>query len=150
MEQQEYIGFDSIKNLWHILLKYKPKKIFLVTGRDSYEKSGAKKLVDKYLSGYNVVHFSDFEVSPKLKDIEKGIKVFKQNNCDFVIAVGGGSVMDVAKAIRIFAANKGEPIYYINNKETIQNRGLPLVAVPTTAGSGAESTHFALVYIDKT
>ena len=148
--QQEYIGLESISNFEGILSKHKPSHIFLVTGKKSYGKSGAKKIIEQYLKDYNVTHFYDFEVNPKLPDIEKGIQLFKENNCDFVIAVGGGSVIDVAKSVNILAANLGEPIEYVKKGKNIKNKGSPLVAIPTTAGSGSETTHFAVLYMDKT
>jgi len=150
MPQTEHVGKGTINKLKEILLKHNPKNIFLVTGRASYEKCGAKAVVDAILKGYNMVHFYDFEVNPKLKDVEEGVKVFNENNCDFVIAVGGGSVMDVAKAINIFAANEGDPLDFINKKDTIENKGKTLVAIPTTSGSGSEATNFAVIYVDKT
>ena len=150
MIQQGYIGLNSISNLKNILIQHNPKNIFLVTGRASYKKCGAKKIIGPMLTGYNVTHFYDFEVSPKLNDIEKGIEIYKKNNCDFVIAVGGGSVMDIAKSVRAFAANDGSPEDYVKATKSVENKGKPLVAIPTTAGSGAEATHFAVVYIDKT
>ena len=134
----------------NILIQHRVKNIFLVTGKDSYEKCGAKKVIESILSGYKVIHFNDFEVSPKLKDIEKGIEIYKENNCDFVIAVGGGSVMDVAKAVRIFSANSGKPIGYVTGKNKVENKGVPLVAIPTTSGSGSEATKFIVIYVDKT
>jgi alcohol dehydrogenase class IV len=150
MAQKEFIGKGTISKLKEVLAEHNPKSIFLVTGRASYEKCGAKGIIEQILSGYNVVHFNDFEVSPKQKDIEKGIKVYKENNCDFVIGVGGGSVMDVAKAIRAFVANDGKPEDYVKANETLEKKGNPLVAIPTTSGSGAEATHFAVVFIGKT
>ena len=150
MPQREYFGYKSIINLKNILSKHNPKRIFLVTGKDSYEKCGAKSIISNFLNSYNVVHFNDFEVNPKLKDIEKGITIFKKNNCDFVIAVGGGSVMDVAKSINILSVNKKNTIEYITNKKIIENKGKALAAIPTTSGSGSESTKFAVVYINKT
>lgn len=150
MTQTEIIGTGSITKIKEILSKHDPKSIFLVTGKASYERSGAKKTIDPYLINYKVIHFYDFEVSPKLKDIEKGVNVFKENNCDFVIAVGGGSVMDVAKSINVLAANDGKPEDYVNKKINIKNKGNILVAVPTTSGSGSEATKFAVIYIDKT
>ena len=150
MLQTEFIGEGSISNLGEILSDKKPKNIFLVTGKTSYEKSGAKKTLGPILKDYNSSHFFDFDVNPKIEDVKKGINMFKENNCDFVIAVGGGSVMDTAKLIRIFAANQGEPADYIKKQETIENEGKPLVVIPTTSGSGAEATHFAAVYIGKT
>ena len=150
MTQKEFIGKGTISKLKEILSEQNPKNIFLVTGTSSYKQCGAKDAIQSILSGYKITHFSDFEVSPKLKDIEKGIEIYKKNNCDFVIAVGGGSVMDVAKAINMFSANTNKPIEYIKNKKIIENKGKPLVAIPTTSGSGAEATHFAVVFIDKT
>ena len=65
-------------------------------------------------------------------------------------AVGGGSVIDTAKMIKIFSANKGNPESYIRGEKEIEKSGPPMVAVPTTSGTGSESTHFAVVYIGKT
>lgn len=150
MQQQEYLESNSINNLKKILPKHNPKNIFLVTGKASYEKCGAKKIIDPILSNYDIIHFSDLNVNPKLVDIENGIKLFKENNCDFVIVVGGGSVMDVAKSINILVANDGKPEDYVNKKMTIGNKGKILVAIPTTSGSGSEATKFSVIYIDKT
>lgn len=150
MPQKEYLGFGLVKNLNKILEKCKPKKIFLVTGQNSYIKSGAKYILDDYLKNYDFIHFNDFEENPKLNDIEKGVSIFKKNKCDFVIAVGGGSAMDIAKSINALAANSGKPIEYIKNNKKIIKKGRVLVAIPTTSGSGSEATKFAVVYIDKT
>ena len=59
MNQKEYFGFDSIKNLKNILKQEDPKKIFLVTGKKSYEKSGAKNSIVKYLQNYDFVHYDN-------------------------------------------------------------------------------------------
>jgi alcohol dehydrogenase class IV len=149
MPQQEYIGYGSIDNLKEVLSKQNLKNIFLVTGKSSYENSGAKKVIEPYLNGYNVVHFYDFEVNPKLSDIERGIMLFRKNNCDFVIAVGGGSVMDAAKLINLLAANNGKAKDYIKKKQSIENKGRVLVAIPTTSGTGSEATKFAVATMDK-
>ena len=150
MSQKEIIGKGTIAKLKEILSERKLNNIFLVTGKSSYEKSGAKDAIEPILSDYKVTHFYDFEVNPKVKDIEKGMEIFKKNNCDFVIAVGGGSVMDIAKSINILASNEGNPTEYIKNQKNIENKGKVLVAVPTTSGSGSEATRSAVVYIDKT
>jgi len=149
MKQQEYIGFNSVRNLKKIFTQHRPKKIFLVTGRNSYERSGSKNAIEPILSGHDSVHFYDFEVNPKVRDIEKGIKIFKENNCDFVIAVGGGSVIDVAKAVNILAANDIKPDDCVKNKKPFEKKGVALAAIPTTSGSGSEATKFAVIYIDK-
>src|SRR3989344_3997450 len=150
MPQKEYFGYNSIKNLQKILLNHSPKKIFLVTGRSSYEKSGAKDSLAKILKDHKFVHFDNFEANPKISDIKIGLELFRKNKCDFVIAVGGGSVMDVAKSINCFSANSGKPEDYLQNGKPIKKKGKMLVAIPTTAGSGSEATKIAVVYINKT
>lgn len=148
--QQEYIGFGSIRELSVILEAHRPKSIFLVTGRESYESSGARKAIEGHLSGSKVTRFFDFRTNPRLEDIESGIEIFRENEVDLVIAVGGGTVMDIAKSVNILSANDGNPRDYIQNGQEIKNRGVPLVAVPTTSGSGSEATKFAVVYVGGT
>ena len=104
----------------------------------------------KFFVFWTFTAFSDFETNPKLKDIKKGISIFKKAKPNVVIAVGGGSVIDVAKAINALATNKSDPADYITGKEKITKPGKPLIAIPTTSGSGSEATHFAVVYIGKT
>ena len=148
-KQNVFSGSGSINKLGRILKQVKPTKVFLVTGGDSYAKCGAKTALDRILKNYHQVVFDDFEPNPKLKDIKKGLTAFIQARPDIVIAVGGGSVIDVAKAINTLAVNRGDPEDYIRGGRMIQNPGKPMVVIPTTAGSGSESTHFAVVYIDK-
>lgn len=149
MSQEEYFGFGSIKHLSGILSKLNSKKIFLVTGKKSYETSGAKDVLEKLLNGYEVFHFYDFTENPKLEDIEKGIKLYKKSMPDVVIAIGGGSVIDIAKSVNIITAQDEESGQLIKGKAKITNIGKPLIAVPTTSGAGSEATHFAVVYIGK-
>lgn len=148
MNKKEYFGFNSAYDLRRILEKENPEKIFLVTGKSSYEKSGAKKIIEPMLSNYNKTHFCDFEVNPKLNDIQRGVDAFKKKSCDFLIGVGGGSVMDMAKSINCFANNPASPFEYLTGKKTVKKKGKLLVAMPTTSGSGSEATHFAVVYMD--
>jgi len=150
MTQQEYVGFGATEHLGFILDKHDPEAIFLVTGRNSYVNSGAQKAIKSYLENYNTFHFYDFEVNPKIDDIQKGIQIFREQGCDLIIAIGGGSVLDIAKSINILATNNTwTPEEYIKGKKPIKNKGSILVAIPTTAGSGSEATKFAVVYIDK-
>ena len=147
MNQKEYFGFDSIRNLKDILEKENPEKIFLVTGKESYEKSGAKESLSQYLKNYDFVHFNDFSSIPLLEDIKKGINILRKEKCDLVIAIGGGSVIDVAKLTNIFSAQHNEAIDYIKNIQDIKKPGQSLIAIPTTSGSGSEATHFAVIYV---
>ena len=102
-----------------------------------------------HLAGREVIRFCDFTPNPKLEDAQAGINLVKQVRPDIVIAIGGGSVIDMGKLIAILSAqtekNAGKIVL---NQDLIKARGLPFVAIPTTAGTGSEATHFAVVYID--
>ena len=78
---------------------------------------------------FDFIRFSEFTSNPRYEDIKTGMKVLMKNECDFIIAIGGGSSIDIAKSIK-----------YYNNID------LPLMAVPTTSGTGSEATHFAAIY----
>jgi len=136
MQQQEYFGVDSIKNLEHILEKEGSRNIFLVTGKTSFESCGAREAFDRYSGRCSFTRFSDFSSNPQLDEIKKGFEMFREKDYDAIIAVGGGSTIDVAKAIKLF-----------NSQES--NNSVPLVAIPTTAGSGSEATYFIVYYEGK-
>ncbi len=150
MTQKEYIGFNSIKSLKPILAETSAKRIFLVTGKSSYITSGAKELLDNLLTNYEVQRFWNFDSNPKVKDIERGIEVFNQDDYNVVIAVGGGSVIDTAKLISFFAANNLNIREYLSNPQNNIRKPKPLIAIPTTSGTGSEATHFAVLYIERT
>lgn len=93
------------------------------------------------------VVFSDFHPNPDYEDICKGVKLFNDSHCEAIIAVGGGSAMDVAKCIKLYC--KMDPtICYL--EQEYKDTGIPLIAIPTTAGSGSESTRYAVIYRDGT
>ena len=95
----------------------------------------------------NVIIFNDFSNNPKLEDAIRGTEIARANNIQVIIAVGGGSVIDMAKLIKSFYLSPGnEKDISTGNKEVI-DPCMPLIAIPTTAGPGSEATHFAVVYI---
>jgi len=147
MNQKEYFGYGSIRNLKDILKEENPNKIFLVTGKKSYEKSGIKDYVTQYLQNYDFVHFDDFSSIPLFDDVKRGILEFRNEKCDLVIAIGGGSVIDFAKLTNILESQDNNQIDYVRQARKIEKPGKPLVAIPTTSGSGSEATHFAVVYV---
>lgn len=146
--QQAYLGKDSIKGIVPILKRHDAKHVFLVRGKGSYAACGAEEIIQNALTKANcdLTEFYDFSENPKCEDMDKGIELLKSSKADLIIAVGGGSVMDMAKLIRFFSCYKGD----ITGK-SFEKEGLlfPLIAMPTTAGTGAETTHFAVVYKDK-
>lgn len=141
-----YLFENSNNDFKELLIEDSPKSIFLVTGNKSYEKSGAKFFIENILDGFNFIRFSDFSENPKIEDVEKGINIFLENSCDYLVSVGGGSVLDMAKLINI-GHDKKNLKDLATNKTKISSFGKKLIAIPTTSGSGSEATHFAVVYV---
>ena len=149
MKQTEIEGWGSLKRLGGVLDSLGAESILLVTGRHSYHESGAQGVLDQILSPYAVTRFCDFGGDRDLSDLEKGAELLRSGGFGAVISVGGGTVIDTAKLISILAAHEGEVGKYITGEALFDKKGLPLVAVPTTSGSGSESTHFAVVFMHK-
>jgi alcohol dehydrogenase class IV len=140
-------GAGSVGKLGELLDRVGARRVFLVSGRSSFEHSGARAAVEPGLAGREVVRFSEFAPNPTAEDVTRGVELLRAAAADAVVAVGGGSVLDMAKLVNVCAAQDGAPIDYLVRPGAFVRRGLPLIAVPTTAGSGAEATHFATVYV---
>ena len=93
--------------------------------------------------GVKVVRFSDFQPNPLYESVVKGVDVFLTEACDTIVAVGGGSAMDVAKCIKLYS-NMDRSENYL--KQSIVPNDTPFIAVPTTAGTGSEATRYAVIY----
>ncbi len=122
------------------------RKALLVTGSRSFERYGImEKLLNPLQSaGIEVVLFNRAEREPSLNTVRKGLDELKIHKCDFVIGAGGGSAIDVAKAIAGLANVNRDIAEYFEDAE-VERKGLPFVAIPTTAGSGAELTNNAVL-----
>jgi len=114
------------------------KKALLVCGR-SFDQLDIKKYIDQN----RVVRFSGFAPNPTYDSVVEGIQLFKETAYNAIIAVGGGSAMDVAKCIKLFS-NMDDSINYL--KQEIKANAIPFLAIPTTAGTGSEATKYAVIY----
>ena len=135
---KEYSAIDS----W--IESHQIKRILLVCG------PSVKRLrVDEYFSllperkGIQVTRFSDFIPNPDYESVVKGVEVFRTKGIDAIAAVGGGSAIDVAKCIKLFADMEPGKNYL---EQTIIPNHIPFLVMPTTAGTGSESTRFAVIY----
>jgi len=140
MKQKEFVCLGAISNLEKILAEYSVKSVFLVRGRQSFISSGAKYALMPVLSEFKVTEFSNFNVNPKIEEALLGYQSFKDNGSELIIAIGGGSVIDTAKIIKYLAVNEQGSDYI--------EKPIPIIAIPTTAGTGSEATRFAVVYIN--
>ena len=120
------------------------KALIVISGGKSTRANGYLDRLEKQLDTMSIAYalFDKVEANPLKATVMAGSKVARENACDFVIALGGGSVMDAAKAIAAMAVNDGDLWDYIlfgkGGKKPFKNPALPLVAISTTAGTGSE------------
>ena len=126
---QTYLSFEgNYDELGRYLSAF--QRVFLVSGNSFRLLAPGRHLQALEERGdIRLVRFSDFSPNPCWEEVNAGITCFQTSGCSLIIAAGGGSAIDTAKCIRLHAG-----------------RDIPLLAIPTTAGSGSEATHFAVVY----
>ena len=147
MKQEVLVGSIHLTTLVSFLRNKEIQRVLLVTGKNSFSDSSASTVLEPYLSDFEVSRFCEFSRNPKIEDVLEGIQVFQREDCQVIIAVGGGSVLDMAKLIKAYEDSSVE----ISNQISHNEVGVcqpPLIVLPTTAGSGSEATQFAVVYID--
>lgn len=146
----EFIGKDSVKNLPKILIENNFKNVFYITGNSPLEQGNIDKVQSIIEKECKFFHFNDIVPTPTIEGIRKALNLFRKGNYDLIIAMGGGSVLDIGKCVSIFSTNEGKIEDYLLKKTTIKRSGIPLVLIPTTTGTGSEATHFAVIFIEKT
>ena len=121
------------------------KKIQLVTDKGVVD-SGTLDYLFKPLKGAGIdsIVFDDIAYNPTIQSVDKAAEQFKNENCDGVIAVGGGSPIDAAKCVGVLATNPGSAADYLG-VDQVKNPSVPVICVPTTAGTAAEITDVAVL-----
>lgn len=89
--------------------------------------------------------FNQFKPNPLYEDVVKGVEVFRKNQCDAIVAIGGGSSIDVAKCIKLYSSMDNAKVYL---EQEYKENGVTLIAIPTTSGTGSESTRYAVIYYE--
>lgn len=97
-------------------------------------------------AGIGVVSWLEVEAEPSTDSLHDCIALARESQCDTVVAIGGGSVLDSAKAVAVLLTNEGDPDDFLGS-ERVTQRGVPTILAPTTAGTGAEITPNALFYV---
>ncbi|WP_026485689.1 iron-containing alcohol dehydrogenase [Caldanaerobius polysaccharolyticus] len=128
------------------------KKALIVIGKgNSMKKYGYLDRVISYLkeNGVESVVFDKILPNPIADHVGEGAKVARENGCDFVVGLGGGSSIDSSKAIAVMAKNPGDYWDYVSGGsgkgKKVENGALPIVAIPTTAGTGTEADPWAVI-----
>jgi len=138
-------GINSIERLSSELLSYQPRKIMIITDQIIKGTQIFKKIInilDK--TNFNYVIFDKVLPEPPVEVVREAQQLFLNEKCDITIAVGGGSVIDTGKAMGVLVTNGGKPQDYAGYID-LTNPPVPLVAVPTTAGTGSETSIFAVI-----
>ena len=148
MHQQTLFGDGTLAQMEDILGKMKLGSMLLVADEQAYRLSGAEAVVGPLLSQRRNGIFSDFHENPLLEDVEAGIDRLRDGGHDGILAIGGGSALDVAKLVAACSTQQAPPKAVITGEAKIDRPGLPVIAVPTTAGTGAHVTHFSAVFVD--
>ena len=141
---------NGIAQLPAILKEVGCEKLFLVVD-SSYPFLNIKDAIEA-LPVKERVMFSDFTPNPLYEQVCKGIELLKTSSCDTILAVGGGSAIDVAKCIKLAVlAKEGNAAIIpplVSTRVACDGARLPFIAIPTTAGTGSESTHNAVMYYE--
>lgn len=132
------------------------KALLVISGGKSVRENGSLDTVRNALetAGVEVTLFDRVQANPLKRTVMEGAETARAHDCDFVVALGGGSVLDAAKAIALMAVNEGDYWEYIGTGsgkgKPIQNRPLPIIAIPTTAGTGSEADAACVITNEET
>jgi alcohol dehydrogenase class IV len=144
---QVHLGLGALSELEAELRTRQAKRILLVVDKTAYQASGAAAMMEPLLVSYAVERFTGFAMNPKLEDVERGIAQFRRFQPDLMLSLGGGTAIDLGKLIAMLAPQSDSPRDLIRGTASMIAVSTPHVTIPTTAGTGSEATHFAVVYI---
>ena len=152
LNETSYHGADAILAITDEIKARGFKKVFVATDPDLIKFGIAAKvtdLLDKEGIEYSV--YSNIKPNPTIENVQSGVKAFKEANADSIVAIGGGSSMDTAKAIGIIITNpEYEDVRSLEGVAPTKNPCVPIIAVPTTAGTAAEVTiNYVITDVEK-
>jgi len=149
-----WVGKDRAKDLEKACVEIKTLKPLLVTDKDLINLEFIKDLVNDLEKKFKLSTFSNFSGNPTGENVDEGVEVFKKNSCDSVVAIGGGSALDVGKAIA-FMSGQSRPIWDFEDigdywKRADEKNISPIIAIPTTAGTGSETGRASAIINSRT
>ena len=149
-----WVGKNRAKDLEKACVEIKTLKPLLVTDRELINLEFIKDLVNDLEKKFKLSTFSNFSGNPTGENVDEGVEVFKKNSCDSVVAIGGGSALDVGKAIA-FMSGQSRPIWDFEDigdywKRADEKNISPIIAIPTTAGTGSETGRASAIINSRT
>ena len=143
--QNIIVGKGSLAKLPEVAEKLGGKKAFIISGPHLNKMGIVQSCVDALKAkGIESSVFTETEGNPSVETVDKASAVYKESGADFIVALGGGSPMDVAKAVGVVARYGGSITEY-EGADKVPGDIIPLIAVPTTAGTGSEVTAFSVI-----
>jgi len=147
-------GADSLTRLGEVV-REKGKRALLVTGGGSVKRSGAfdRAVASLEQAGVTFVECSGIEPNPRISSVARGARIAREEKCDIIVALGGGSTMDASKVIAAAVLYEGDPwdlIFHGQEHVHIPTRALPVVTVPTLAATGSEMNCGAVITNEET
>jgi alcohol dehydrogenase class IV len=144
------VGSDAVAQLGAQCRKRGWRKALIVTDK-IMASLGLVARVEQQLAGSEIgsAVYAGVNSEPVVEYVQEGLEIYREQGCDFVVAVGGGSPIDAAKAIAVLVTNPGSIEQY-KGQGKLAAPGVPLVAIPTTAGTGSEATLFTVITDQKT
>ena len=139
---------NDFKNCKNFIADKKFDKIFVITGHNSFYKSGADKFLKKIVDIKKTYFFFKKKPLPDIIELKCIIRELRQFKPNLIIALGGGSVLDYAKIANVFYNDENIEKKVQKSEYLFRSKLSTLIAIPTTAGSGAEVTPFAVLYIN--
>ena len=142
LNETSYHGKGAIKEIATEIKGRGFKKAFVCSDPDLVKFGVTKKVLD-VLEGAKIPYelYSNIKPNPTIENVQTGVKAFKESGADCLVAIGGGSSMDTAKAIGIIIANpEFSDVRSLEGVAPTKNKAVPIIAVPTTAGTAAEVT----------
>ena len=142
LNETSYFGKGAREELAGEIQKRGFKKVFLVSDKSLVE-AGVTGKVEEVLNKAGIPYdlYDEIKPNPTIENVTDGVNACKKSKADLIVAVGGGSSIDTAKGISIVMTNtEHSDIKSLNGAVTTVNRGMPLIALPTTAGTAAEVT----------
>lgn len=143
--QNIIVGKGSLAKLPEVAEKSGGKKAFIISGPHLNKMGIVQSCVDALKAkGIESSVFTETEGNPSVETVDKASDAYKESGADFIVALGGGSPMDVAKAVGVVARYGGSITEY-EGADKVPGDIIPLIAVPTTAGTGSEVTAFSVI-----
>ncbi len=143
--QEIIFGSGSLNRLPELLKKQNAARVLLISGPHLNKMGVVGRLRDSIVSaGAACETFTDVEANPSMETVEKAAAAYRAFGADAIVAIGGGSPMDVAKAVGVVVTYGGSIAQY-EGVGTVPGPIVPLIAIPTTAGTGSEVTTFSVI-----